>query len=93
MNKPNAGPPPPLNDEKIVVNGKRYHQIQVHCIFYSVSSHKSQRDGSLIDRGANGGIAGDDVCIIEKSEKTCFKCYHSRTNLYEKDPLQCNRVL
>jgi len=23
-----------------------------------------------VDRGANGGIAGDDVCIIEKSDQT-----------------------
>jgi len=35
--KPNAGPPPPPKDDEIVVNGKRYCQVQVHCIFYSVS--------------------------------------------------------
>jgi len=28
-------------DDKIVINGKRYHQVQVHHIFCSVSSHKS----------------------------------------------------
>jgi len=67
-NKPNADPPPPPKDDEIVVNGKRYHQVQVHCIFYSVSSYQSQKAGSLVDRGANGGIAGDDVCIIEKSD-------------------------
>ena len=38
MSKPDAGPP---KDDEIVVNGKRYHQVQVHCIFYSFSSHKS----------------------------------------------------
>ena len=69
MSKPTADPPPP-KDEEIVVNGKRYCQVHAHCIFYSVSSHKSQRVGSLVDRGANGGIAGDDVHIIEKSDRT-----------------------
>ena len=67
MSKPEAGPP---KDDEIVVNGKKYHQVQVHCIFYSVSSHKPWRVGSLVDRGANGGIAGDDVHIIEKSDWT-----------------------
>jgi len=67
MSKPNADPPPPKDDE-IVVNGKSHHQLQVHCIFYSISSHKSQKAGSLEDRGANGGIVGDDICIIEKSD-------------------------
>jgi len=37
--------------------------------FYSVSSHKSCKPGSLVDRRAHGGIAGDDVCIIEKSDQ------------------------
>lgn len=27
--------------------------------------------GSLVDRGANGGIAGDDVILIEKTHRTC----------------------
>ncbi len=67
MSKPTVDPPPPKDDE-IVVNGKRYQQVHAHHIFYSVSSHKSQRVGSLVDRGANGGIASDDVHIIEKSD-------------------------
>ncbi len=70
MRKPDAGPTPPPKDNETVVNGKRYHQIHVHHILYSVSSHKSQRVGSLVDRGANGGIAGDDIHIIEKSDQT-----------------------
>jgi len=42
MDKPNACPPPPSKDDEIVVNGKRYCQVKVHHIFYSVSSHKFQ---------------------------------------------------
>ena len=70
MSKPDAGPSPPPKDDEIVVNGKQYCQVQAHCIFYSVSSHKSQKAGSLVDRGANGGIAGDDIRIIEKLDQT-----------------------
>ncbi len=60
----------PSKDDEIVINGLKYHQVQSHCIYYSVSLHKLHRVGSLVDRGANGGIAGDDVCIIEKSDQT-----------------------
>ena len=67
MTKPNASSP---KDDEIVINGKKYHQVQVHHIYYSVSSHKSWRVGLLVDRGANGGIAGDDIHIIEKSDWT-----------------------
>ena len=65
MTKPNTTSP---KDDEIVINGKKYWQVQTHRIYYSVSSHKSRRVGSLVDRGANGGIAGDDVCTIEKSD-------------------------
>ena len=68
--KPPPGPPTAPKAEEIVVNGKKYRQIQKHQILYSVSSHKSQKAGSLVDRGANGGIAGEDVRIIEKSDRT-----------------------
>ena len=54
--------------DEIMINGKKYRQVQSHRIYYSVSSHKSSRIGSLVDRGANGGIASDDVRIIEKSD-------------------------
>jgi len=67
MSNPDAGPP---KDDEIVINGKKYCQVHVHRIFYSVSAHKSRKVGSLVDRGADGGIAGDDVRIIEKSDRT-----------------------
>jgi len=65
MTKPDASP---SKDDEVIINGKKYHQVQAHCIYYSVSSHKSRRVGSLVDRGTNGGIAGDDICIIKKSD-------------------------
>ena len=37
---------------------------------YHVSKHYSSHYGSLIDRGANGGLAGSDVRILERTERT-----------------------
>ena len=37
---------------------------------YHVSKHSSSHYGSLIDRGANGGLAGSDVRILERSGTT-----------------------
>ena len=31
---------------------------------YTVSSHKGTLPGALIDRGSNGGIASNDVCVV-----------------------------
>ena len=54
--------------EQIELNGKRYRQVDMHAS-YSVSAHKSSMRGSLVDRGANGGVAGDDVRIINKTNR------------------------
>ena len=48
------------------INGQTYRSVNNHII-YNVSQHKSSARESLVDRGANGGIAGNDVRIIEKS--------------------------
>jgi len=65
-----ARTPSPTKDNEIVVNSKKYRQVNVLIINYSVSIHKSSQVGSLVDRGANGGIAGGDVRVIEKTERT-----------------------
>ena len=45
------------------------HSInQTHI--YHVSKHSSSHYGSLIDRGANGGLAGSDVRILERTGRT-----------------------
>ena len=31
---------------------------------YNISAHKASSQGSLVDRGANGGLAGSDVRVI-----------------------------
>ena len=59
--------PPPPNSDEITINGKRYRCISMHERFsYSISNHSASRHGSLVDRGANGGLAGSDVRIISK---------------------------
>ena len=53
--------------KELVIDGTRYRAVNVACI-YSVSfSHRTTMAASLIDRGANGGIAGDDVRVIDKT--------------------------
>ena len=42
--------------------------IKIHI--YHVSKHSSSHYGSLIDRGANGGLAGSDVRILERTGRT-----------------------
>ena len=37
---------------------------------YHVSKHSSSHYGSPIDRGANGGLAGSDVRILERTGRT-----------------------
>ena len=37
---------------------------------YHVSKHSSSHYGSLIDRGANGGLAGSDVRILKRTGRT-----------------------
>ena len=37
---------------------------------YHVSKHSSSHYGSLIDRGANGGLAGSDVRFLERTGRT-----------------------
>ena len=46
-------------------------QANVHSITYKVSSHDTRcRKQSLVDRGANGGVAGEDVRVLFKSTRT-----------------------
>ena len=39
---------------------------------YHVSKHLASSNGSLVDGGANGGLAGADVCILERTGKKGF---------------------
>jgi hypothetical protein len=47
------------------VNGDTYRKVNFHEVRYNVSRASHREQSSLIDRGANGGIAGSDTRVIE----------------------------
>jgi hypothetical protein len=56
-----------VQDHEISVNGHTYvRQVQSHDIQYSASQASRRKKSSLIDRGANGGIAGIDTRVLER---------------------------
>lgn len=61
----------------MTINGQRWtrdptRDVNIHEIntMYSVSASHTKRPGALVDRGANGGVAGEDVRIIHKLHRT-----------------------
>ena len=57
--------------ESITVDGRRYVLADVHRVNYRVaeSSAVVSKVSSLVDRGANGGLAGQDVRVIETTTR------------------------
>ena len=49
---------------ELTINGKTYRECSSHVIYYITKSSRSSLH-SLVDRGANGGVAGSDVRVIE----------------------------
>ena len=73
---PTAGATPTSNSKKdnsqheINFNGSTYRKVNMTNISYVVSAFKAiQGPSSLVDRGANGGVAGADVRIIAKTNR------------------------
>ena len=42
-----------------------------HHFTYHVAQASQAKHGSLVDRGANGGLAGSDVRILSRSSRKC----------------------
>ncbi|CAJ1931596.1 unnamed protein product [Cylindrotheca closterium] len=61
-------PPPTPQQEakqhKFTFYGVKYRSVNNHNIIYSIQKANTRKHLALIDRGANGGIAGDDARII-----------------------------
>ncbi|CAJ1961165.1 unnamed protein product [Cylindrotheca closterium] len=57
---------------EIVIDGKTYRSVNTATIRYSVTNHINTRKKQLglCDQGANGGIAGDDVIILSKTNRS-----------------------
>jgi hypothetical protein len=63
----NSMPLPP-GDIRRVMSRNSKRSVHTVCIEYKVSYHKEHRgiSPSLVDRGANGGVTGNDVRVIFK---------------------------
>ena len=46
------------------------NSVHTH-LFYHVAQANQSQHGSLVDRGANGGLAGSDVRVLSKSSRKC----------------------
>ena len=46
------------------------NSVHTH-LFYHIAKEKQAQHGSLVDRGANGGLAGSDVRVLSKSSRKC----------------------
>ena len=42
-----------------------------HHFTYHIAQASQAKHGSLVDRGANGGLAGSDVSILSRSSRKC----------------------
>ena len=46
------------------------NSVYIH-LFYHIAQEKQAQHGSLVDRGANGGLAGSDIRVLSKSSRKC----------------------
>src|SRR5688572_23765012 len=61
----------PNQPQEVNLNGIIYRQVKMASTIYAISScHATGNKSSLVDCGANGGIAGNNVRVISKTGKT-----------------------
>ena len=58
-------------------------------LFYHVAQAKQAQHGSLVDRRANGGLAGFDVRILSKSSRKCTVTGIDQHQINGLDIVQC----
>ena len=64
------------------------NSVHTH-LFYHVAQAKQAQHGSLVDRGANGGLAGFDVRILSKSSRKCAVTGIDQHQINGLDIVQC----
>jgi hypothetical protein len=69
LSKSSNGKLPP-GDIRHVMSKSSKRQANMANVIYNVSCHKSGQPSSLVDRGANGGLAGSDVRVIHKTHRS-----------------------
>ena len=60
-----------------------------HHFTYHVAPASQAKHGSLVDRGANGGLAGSDVRILSRSSRKCTVTGIDSHELQGLDVVQC----
>ena len=60
-----------------------------HHFTYHVAHTSQAKHGSLVDRGANGGLAGSDVRILSRSSRKCTVTGIDSHELQDLDVVQC----
>ena len=60
-----------------------------HHFTYHVAQGSQAKHGSLVDRGANGGLAGPDVRILSRSSRKCTVTGIDSHELQGLDVVQC----
>ena len=58
-------------------------------ITYYVAQAKQAKHGSLVDRGANGGLAGSDVRVLRTSSRKCTATGIDNHEIPGLDLVQC----
>ena len=64
------------------------NSVHTHLL-YHVAQAKQAQHGSLVDRGANGGLAGSDVRILSKSSRKCTDTGIDEHQINGLDIVQC----
>ena len=60
-----------------------------HHLTYHVAQASQAKHGSLVDRGANGGLAGSDVRILSRASRKCTVTGIDSHELQSLDVVQC----
>ena len=60
-----------------------------HHFTYHIAQASQAKHGSLVDRGANGGLAGSDVRILSRSSRKCTVTGIDSHKLQGLDVVQC----
>ena len=65
----------------------------IHQFIYHIAQASQAKHGSLVDRGANGGLAGSDVRILSRSSRKCTVTGIESHELQGLDVVQCTALV
>jgi hypothetical protein len=60
-----------MSDDTITINGQKYQKVNTISITYSINHNQVDNEvHALVDRGANGGVAGDVVRVVDRKGRS-----------------------